>query len=347
MNNELNNNSNRRLSREALRKNRTNLVMGLVVILVVVILVSVIGWLVMKPEPEVIQGEVEANEVRVSGKLAGRILAFYVEEGSTVQAGDTLVRISAPELMAKLSQAEAAEAAAKAQAMKAQKGARLEMIQAAYELWQKALIGEDIARKSYERTRQLFEHGVIAAQKYDEAEAQYKAAVSTAKAAKINYDMAVNGAEREDKLAAQALVDRARGAISEVEAYLPETNLTAPISGEVSEIFPKVGELVGQGAPVMSLVDLNSCWITFNLREDKLAGLQTGQVVHASIPALGVDHAAFKVTYIKALGSYATWKATKTTGEYDRKTFEVRAKPVETLPGLRPGMSVLLDLSNR
>jgi HlyD family secretion protein len=331
------------LSKEALRKNRTNLVVGLVVILVVVVLISVIGWIVMKPEAEVIQGEVEANEVRVSGKLAGRIAQLYVEEGDSVQAGDTLVLFNSPELMAKLSQAEAAEAAARAQELKAQKGARQELIQAAYELWQKALIGEDIARKSYERVKQLFENGVIAAQKFDEAEAQYKAALSTTKAAKINYDMAKNGAEREDKLAARALVDRAKGAVSEVEAYLPETMLTAPISGEVADIYPKVGELVGQGAPVMTLVDLKHCWITFNIREDQLAGMKTGQLIKASIPALGLEPATFKVSYIKAMGSYATWKATKTTGEYDRKTFEVRAKPVQPIDGLRPGMSVLLE----
>ncbi len=334
------------LSKEALRKNRTNLVLGLVVIVVVVILVSIIGWIVLKPEPEVIQGEVEANEVRVSGKLAGRIVSLLVEEGDSVAVGDTLVMLSSPELMAKLTQAEAAEAAARAQELKAQKGARQELIQGAYELWQKAKIGEDIARKSYERAKNLFENGVIAAQKFDEAEAQYKAAVSTEKAARINYNMAKNGAEREDKLAARALVDRAKGAVSEVEAYLPEIMLTASIAGEVSDIYPKEGELIGQGAPVMTLVDLKHCWITFNIREDQLAGMKTGQLINASVPALGVEHAPFRVSYIKAMGSYATWKATKTTGEYDRKTFEVRAKPVQPIDGLRPGMSVLLETEN-
>ncbi|MDP4277149.1 MAG: efflux RND transporter periplasmic adaptor subunit [Bacteroidota bacterium] len=333
----------RGLSKDTLRKNRTNLVLGLIVLVTVILLVSLIGWIILKPEKEVIQGEVEANEVRVSGKLAGRIQQFNVEEGTYVNQGDTLVILSSPELLAKLAQAEAAEDAAQAQNKKAIKGARKEQIQGAFEMWQKAKVGVDIAEKSLKRVKNLFDNGVVPAQKYDEVEAQYKAAVATARAAKTQYDMARNGAEQEDKLSAKALVDRAKGAVSEVEAYMPETTLTAPISGEISEIYPKQGELVGQGAPIMSIVNLNDCWITVNIPEDQLKDFKMGSIMKASIPALDVKNASFKITYIKALGSYATWKATKTTGEFDRKTFEVRAKPVHPIADLRPGMSVLLE----
>lgn len=334
--------SERGLSKATLKKNRTNLILGLTVLLTVIILISIIGWIILKPEAEVIQGEVEANEVRVSGKLAGRIQAYMVEEGSYVHQGDTLLQLSSPELYAKLAQAEAAENAAKAQNQKANKGARSEQIQGAFEMWQKAKVGKDIAEKTFNRAKKLYENEVIPAQKYDEAEAQYNAAVATEKAAKTQYDMAKNGAEKEDKLAARALVDRAKGAVSEVEAYMPETQLTAPISGEISEIFPKQGELVGQGAPIMNIVDLNDCWITFNIREDQLARFKMGAIVKASIPAIGVENASFKISYMKALGSYATWKATKTTGEFDVKTFELRAKPVRKIDGLRPGMTALM-----
>ena len=326
-----------------LKKSRTNLMLGFVVLLTVIILVSIMGWIVLKPEPETIQGEVEANEVRISSKLAGRILSFGAQEGQFVKAGDTLVMLSTPELDAKLEQAQAAEAAAVAQNRKANKGARLELIQGAYEMWQKAKIGLDIAEKSFNRAKKLFESEVISAQKFDEAEAQFLAASATEKAAKSQYDMAKNGAELEDKLSASALVDRAHGAVSEVVSYYSESRLLAPISGELSEIYPKVGELVGQGAPLMTLVDLTDCWITFNVREDLLKGFGMGKLIRVSIPALQVRNAAFKVSYIKALGSYATWKATKTTGEFDRKTFEVRAKPVRKIENLRPGMSVLFE----
>jgi HlyD family secretion protein len=326
-----------------LKHNRATLLLGLVVLLSVVVLVSIIGWIVLKPEPEIIQGEVEATEVRVSGKLAGRIEAFKVSEGDMVQAGQLLVNISSPELLAKLAQAEAAEAGAKAQNRKALKGAREELIRGAYEQWQKAKVGLDIAKKTYDRAKKLYDGEVIPAQKFDEAEAQYEAAVSTEKAAKSQYDMARNGADTEDKQAARALVDRAIGAVSEVEAYLPETKLVAPITGEISEIYPKQGELVGQGAPIMTIVNLDDCWITFNVREDQLKDFRIGSVLKVSIPALALEKVPFKISYLKALGSYATWKATKTTGDFDRKTFEIRAKPMNKVKDLRPGMSVLLD----
>lgn len=330
------------LSKAALKKNRTNLILGLVVLLTVIVLISIIGWIILKPEAEIIQGEVEANEVRVSGKLAGRIQSFNVEEGSYVHQGDTLLLLNTPELYAKLTQAEAAENAASAQNQKASKGARYELVQGAFEMWQKAKVGRDIAEKTFIRAKNLYENEVIPAQKYDEAEAQYNAAVATEKAAKTQYDMAKNGAEKEDRLAARALVERAKGAVSEVQAYLPETQLTAPISGEISEIFPKQGELVGQGAPIMNIVDLNDCWITFNIREDQLSQFRMGVLIKASIPALDVKNASFRITYMKALGSYATWKATKTTGEFDMRTFELRAKPIGKIEGLRPGMTVLM-----
>ena len=209
-------------------------------------------------------------------------------------------------------------------------------------MWKKAEAGVSIAEKSYNRVQSLFDKGVIAAQKRDEVEAQYKAAVATAKAAKSQYDMAVNGAEQEDKQAAQALVDRAKGAVSEVSAYLNEVHLTAPISGEISEIFPKQGELIGTGSPVMNIVDLNDIWFTFNVREDLLYKFKQGAVIKANVPALNNQEVEIRVNYIKALGSYATWKATKLVGDYDTKTFEVRAVPVKTVEGLRPGMSVLI-----
>lgn len=332
----------RSLSKATLKKNRTNLILGLVVLLTVVILISVIGWIVLKPEAEVIQGEVEANEVRVSGKLPGRIQTYLVEEGGFVNKGDTLLLLNSPEIYAKLAQAEAAEDAAKAQNQKAIKGARSEQIQGAFEMWQKAKVGKDIAEKTFNRAKKLYDSEVIPAQKYDEAEAQFNAAVATERAAKTQYDLAKNGAEKEDKLAALAMVNRAKGAVSEVEAYMTETQLTAPISGEISEIFPQVGELVGQGAPIMNIVDLNDCWITFNIREDQLARMKMGAIVKASIPAIGVENASFRISYLKALGSYATWKATKTTGEFDVKTFELRARPLHKIDGLRPGMTALM-----
>ena len=191
--------------------------------------------------------------------------------------------------------------------------------------------------------KNLYEKGVVAAQKFDEVEAQYKAAVAQEKAAKSQYQMALNGAQQEDKDAAAAQVNRAKGAVMEVNSYQNETRLIAPISGEISEIFPKVGELVGTGSPIMSIVDLNNIWVTFNVRENLLSKIKMGTILTAKVPAMNGKEIKLKVNFIKAQASYATWKATKLTDEYDTKTFEVRAVPTEKISGLRPGMSIIVN----
>lgn len=326
-----------------MKKKNKDLRIGLIALLVVVVIIFIIGLIINRPEPTIIQGEVVASEVRISGKVPGRIDKFFYEEGAQVKIGDTLVLIDSPELAAKMEQASAAENAASAQNKKAHKGARKELILGAFEMWQKAKVGLDIAKVSFDRVQRLYEKGVIPAQKRDEAEAQYKAALATANAAKSQYDMAMNGAESEDKEAAMALVDRAKGAVNEVKSYLSETILLSPINGEISEVYPKRGELVGTGAPIMSIVDLNDIWFTFNVREDLLGDLKMGKVFNVKVPALNNKVVEVKVTYIKALASYATWKATKTTGQFDVKTFEVRARPTSKIADLRPGMTVIFE----
>ena len=319
------------------------MLLAFVTLLLVIAVVSLIGWIVLKPQPIMLQGQAEANEVRVSGKVPGRIEKFMVSEGLTVKKGDTLVLISSPELNAKLMQATSAEDAANAQNQKANKGARAEQIAGAYELWQKAEVGVKLAEKTYNRVQNMFNESVVPAQKRDEAEANYQAAIATSKAAKSQYDMAINGAEKEDKLAALALVNRAKGAVSEVESYLSETMLLSPINGEVSDVFPKQGELVGSGAPIMNIVDLSDMWVVFNIREDLLASIRVGKEFEATVPALGNKSIKLKVNYIKAMASYATFKATKNNGGFDVKSFEVRAKPVTAVEGLRPGMSLMVE----
>ena len=328
-----------------MKKKNQDLRTGLIALIAVIVIIFIIGLFVNRPEPTQIQGEAVASEVRVSGKIPGRIKKFLTEEGSQVHAGDTLVVIDSPELTARLEQANAAENAAQAQNRKALKGARKEMIFGAYEMWQKALVGVDISKKSFDRVQRLFDKGVVTAQKRDEAEAQYRAAVSTANAAKSQYDMAINGAEKEDKEAALAMVNRAKGVVDEVKSYLKEIRLTAPIDGEISEIYPNCGELVGTGAPIMSIVDVNDIWFSFNVREDLLRNLKMGKTFNVKVPALDNQIVSVKVNYIKALASYATWKATKTTGQFDVKTFEVRARPLKKIKDLRPGMTALFEES--
>ncbi|MCD8268396.1 MAG: efflux RND transporter periplasmic adaptor subunit [Parabacteroides sp.] len=320
----------------------SNMMLVFITVLVVIGLVALTGFFLLTPPDDIIMGQAEANQVRISGKVPGRIEMYRFDEGDRVKAGDTLVYLNTPEVLAKLQQAEAAQKAAEAQNAKAIKGARVQEIAAVYEMWQKAHAGLEIARKSYTRVQNLYDKGVMSAQKRDEAEANYKAMVATEKAAKSQYDMAQDGARSEDKAAAAALVQQAGGAVAEVESYLKESALVSPIDGEVSERFPQVGELVGTGAPIMNITDLNDMWVSFSIREDLLKDIKIGSELNAFIPALDNKPVRLKVYYMKDMGSYAAWKATKTTGQFDSKTFEVRARPQERIADLCPGMSVVM-----
>ena len=264
-------------------KKNYNLMIGVGALVAIIILVALVGYFVSRPRPVVIQGEAEAASYRISGKVAGRIGEFRAEEGDTVRMGDTLVLIDSPEIRSKIAEAEAARAAAVAQRNKAYNGAQREQITGAYELWQKALVGEEVMRKSLARVEKLHGQKVVSDQKYDETKAQYDAAVATAAAAKSQYDMAVRGARQEDKDAAVALVERANAAVDLVNAYLDEIVLVSPADGVVSNRYPKVGELVGQGSPIMTIEDLHDMWFTFNIREDLAGDPRSGRIRHEDL----------------------------------------------------------------
>ena len=318
-----------------------NILLAIAGFVAVVIIVALIGFLALGREPDVKQGQVEVTEYRVSSKVPGRILELRVKEGDYVKVGDTLAILDAPEVRAKMEQARSAENAAAAIELKAKNGAREEQIRGAFSVLQQAKAGYEIAEKSYQRIQRLFDEGVISAQKRDEVYAQYKAMEATMKAAQSQYDMAVNGARMEDKMAAAAQVGRAKGAVQEVNSYINETVQIAQMEGEVSDVYPKVGELVGTGSPIMSIAVMDDMWGTFNIREDQLEGLQVGSEFTAFVPAFNKE-VKMKVYYLKDQGSFAVWKATKANGQYDLKTFEVKARPVEKLEGLRPGMSLII-----
>ncbi|MBQ9569305.1 MAG: efflux RND transporter periplasmic adaptor subunit [Alloprevotella sp.] len=324
------------------KNSNLNIIPALLILAGVIVAVVLGSMYAFEGEDETLQGQVEVTEYRVSGKVPGRVLEILVHEGDFVHKGDILAVIEAPEVDAKLLQAQAAEAAASALSDKAQNGAQKEDIQGAYELWQKAIAAKDVMEKSYVRIKRLTDEGVMPQQKLDEITAQRDAAIATERAAKSQYDKALSGARQEDKRAAAAQVKRAQGAITEVNAYKRETKLVASADGEVTEIFPQVGELVGTGAPVMNVAVTSDLWMTFNVREDHLSRLPMKQKVKLTIPALGGKEVEGVVYFMKDLGSYAAWKATKTTGQFDMKTFEVRVRPTSMPDGLRPGMSVLI-----
>lgn len=315
------------------------------IIIATITLFSFIGWFILKPEPVLMQGEVAAKSIKVSSQMPGRVDSLTVRQGDLVTKGEFLYRITSNTVNAKLTQAQAVEQAASAQSTKVDNGLRKQMIEQAYEMWQKSLIGLELAEKTYNRVKNLNQSGVLPAQKLDEAQAQYKAAKATVTVAQAQYSMAKEGAQWEDKTAAAALVKQAGGAVAEVESYLNDAAQYAPISGEISSIIAQSDELVGAGYPVVTIVDLTDNWVVFNLKETMLPKISKGKRFNGYVPALDKT-IELEVSYIAAEASYATWAATRTSGEFDIRTFEVQCRPTTSVEGLRPGMSITVDYDN-
>ena len=316
------------------KSQHNNILLAVIGFTAVVIIVGVIGFFTIERNDDTIQGEVEVSEYRVSCKLPGRIVELRVKEGDYVHVGDTLAILEVPEMKSQEQMLQATNAAAEAMKDLTDAGARKEQIQGAYQLVQQAEAAATIAKKTYDRMQNLYNEGVISGQKRDEAFAAYKATEAQVAAAKSQYEMAQNGAREQEKRMAASNTQASKNAVDVVKNLLKETVQIAQCEGEVSNVYPKVGELVGLGSPIMSISIMSDMWGTFN-------GLNKGDEFTAFVPAFGKE-IKMKVYYLKDQGSYATWKATKDNGDYDRKTFEVKARPITKLEGLRPGMSLII-----
>lgn len=318
-----------------------NILLAVVGFTLVVLIVGVIGFFTLDRSPEIIQGEMDADEYRVSSKLPGRVVSIRVKEGDYVHVGDTLAVLEAPEVNAQEKVAEATAGASSAISDLTDAPTRHEAVEASYQVYQQAMAAEDIAQKTYGRMERLYEEGVITAQKRDEARSSYDATKAATATAKSNWEMAKNGHREQEKVAAKKQAEAAKHAIGVVSSLIKETVQVATQEGIVTDIYPKVGELVGMGSPIMTISMVNDMWGTFNVREDQLKGKKVGDTFKAFIPAFNRD-VKLKIYNIKDEGTYAVWKATKTTGQYDLKTFEVKARPLEKIDGLRPGMSLIV-----
>jgi len=325
---------------------RSKLFLMIVAILVSISLLTFVAWFIWKPSVVYLQGEISADSYKISSQMPGRVDSMLVQKGQKVSKGDLLFVLRSNTVNAKRRQAEALRDAASAQNQKAITGARKQQIDQAFQMWNNAKIQEEVLKKTFDRVSNLYKEGVIASQKFDEVQAQYNAACNTTRMAKAQYDMALEGARNEDKLAAAALVHQAEGGISEVDSYLDDSHQYSPIDGEVSTVVSMEGELVGAGMPVVTLIDMNNVWSVFHVKETMLPSLTVGKKLTALIPAIDRE-VEMEITYVAPLASYATWTATSASGEFDVKTFEVHAKPVEkNIENLRMGMSVLIDIDS-
>ena len=318
-----------------------NILLAVMGFSIAVLIVAIIGFFTLGKTDEVIQGEVEVGEYRVSCKLPARVMEIRVKEGDFVHKGDTLAILEIPEMNAQEKVAQSTEAATQALSNLTEEGVRREAIQSARQLVVQAKAATDVAKKTYDRMQNLFSEGVMSQQKRDEAKAAWEVALAHENAMKSQYEMAKNGARTEEKKAAQSQANAAKHAVDVVRSVLKETVQVAAVDGEVSDIYPKEGELVGMGSPILSISMMKDMWGTFNVREDQLNGLKVGDTFTAFSPAFNKE-LKLKVFEIKDEGSYAVWKATKSNGQYDLKTFEVKARPINPFDGLRPGMSLIV-----
>lgn len=323
-------------------------IIGKVIVVLTLIALIVLGITTLQkfatePREAFLQGQMEARRVLVSGKVPGRVERLFFREGDMVEKNAIVAIISSPEIEAKKMQAQGALGAARAQASKARNGARSEDVTALKAMADRAQDAANLAKNTYDRVQKLYSEGVLPLQKRDEAETQMKASQSAADAAKAQYDQALAGARSEDKAAANALVLQAKGANAEVDAYLEETKIRAPIAGEISVKLVEEGEVVGSGMPVVAVTDLDDAWAVFHLREDMLKNVSKGKLFSMYIPALD-QQVEMEVSYIASVGDYATWRSSKESGGFDLKSFEVRMRPTKKVNDLRPGMSVLFPV---
>ena len=318
-----------------------NILLAVAGFTLVVLIVGIIGYFTLDRTPEIIQGEMDADEYRVSSKLPGRIVKILVKEGDYVHVGDTLAILETPEVDAQQKVAEATAGASSALSDLTSAPTRHETVESAYQVYQQAIATAEIAQKTYARTEKLFNEGVTTAQRRDEAKASYDAAQAAVKTTKSQWELAKNGAREEEKRAARKQAEAAKSAVNVVSSLIKENVQIATQEGIVTDIYPKVGELVGMGSPIMTVELIGDMWGTFNVREDQLKGKKVGDTFKAFIPAFNKD-VDMKIYNIKDEGTYAVWKATKTTGQYDLKTFEVKARPIQKIDGLRPGRSLIV-----
>lgn len=323
------------------QKENKALMFALGFVVVACIVLAIIGFVFLDKPADIIEGQADATSIRISGKLPGRVAEIYVSEGDMVKAGDTLVHIHSSLVEAQLMRAEGMETVARTQDRKVDAGTRIQIINAAADLVSQAEAAVTITKKTYDRMQNLYNEGVISEQKRDEAKAAYDAAVAGRDAAKSQLELAKAGAQKEDKESAAALVDVAKGGVAEVNSLLEDQYLTAPCDGQIDQIYPEVSELVMLGAPIMNLLKTDDKWVTFNVREELLNDMPLGGEIEVMIPALDKKKVKAKIYYSRDLGSYATWQATKATGQWDSKTFEIKARPLEAIPELRPGMTVV------
>ena len=304
-------------------------------------------WYLVRPEPLLVQGEAESTRIDIAARVSGRLAKIAVGRGQNVSAGATLLVIDNPELIAELGQAKAEKTVADAELRRINVGTRPEIIAQRKAEIDRATSAVTLAEQTYNRTKQLAARQFAPQSKLDEDTNALTLAQRRLDQAKLAYDEAVRGFTAEEHQIAEANVAKAAAKVETIKALADQLTITAPIASQVYQIPVEEGEVVTPGLPLISLVDLGDTWLGFSLREDLIAGLNVGDRFTVKVPALGNREITAEVRVIAAKGEYAGWRATRATGDFDLRTFAIRAYPVDKSDGLRPGMSVYTDWTRR
>ncbi|MBU5616067.1 efflux RND transporter periplasmic adaptor subunit [Psychrobacter sp. TAE2020] len=334
---------------------KPSLVKKTILALLAIIVLGVIAYGLFKSnqskEPEVItlQGQMQMQQTSIAAKVPGRIAQILVTEGDKVEVGQQLIEMDSPEINAKINQAQAGKELAQSQLDKAENGARPQEIAQAKAAWQANKAASDLAENTYQRISRLYEEGLMARQKRDESFAQYQATQAQTEAARLQYDIAMEGARSEDKSAATAQVAQVDAKLEEALVAKQEANLKSPIAGIVDSVIVSPGEVIGQGVPLLTLVDTNKQWVVLNVTETYLNQFAIGQQFTGTIPALSSTERPytkqFTVYATSTLSDFATWRPTNNDDGFDVRTFEVKARPTTPDSRIRSGMSVIVRIT--
>jgi len=311
------------------------------------VIIGLAIWYLVRPEPLLVQGEAESTRIDIAARVSGRLEKIAVARGQNVATGATLLVIDNPELVAELHQAEAEKTVADAELERIKVGTRAEIIAQRKAEIDRATADLTLAQQTYNRTQQLAARQFAPQSKLDEDADALTLAQRRLDQAKLAHDEAVRGFTAEEHQIAEANVGKAAAKVDTINALVDQLTITAPVASQVYQIPVEEGEVVTPGLPLLSLVDLSDTWLGFSLREDLIAGLKVGDRFSVRIPALGNREVTAEVRVIAAKGEYAGWRATRATGDFDLRTFAIRAYPVEKIDGLRPGMSVYTDWARR
>lgn len=321
-----------------------------ILILIIPILIIAIGiflLVLLKPnenENRVFVGLFETTEIRVASEIPGRIETIYVKLGDQVKKGQLLATIESDILDAKVQQAEGMFDAAKSANDKANSGARSQELYAAEDKYKMSQSQYSFAEKSFKRLEAMSKDSLISQQQMDEVAFKRDAAFDQMNATKYMYEMAKEGARIEDKKAAKGQMNAAGGKVSEAKAYYKELEVYAPVSGEVSSKLAEESEVMPAGYPLFTIQKLEDIYAVIHVREDFLTDFLKGTEISGKLPAFNNDSHSFKVTYIAPMADFADWIPTADKGRLDMKTFEIHLSPSEKIEGLRPGMSLNIQL---